>query len=81
MGEATEISHHHSEAMIEGYGNADPGARFDARRLADEENVLALPGSLFGPGQDGFIRIAFANAEASVMPALAERLAADAAKN
>ena len=52
-----------------------------ARRLADEQNVLALPGSMFGPGQDGFIRIAFANAEASVMPALAERLAADAARN
>jgi aspartate/methionine/tyrosine aminotransferase len=51
-----------------------------ARRLADEQNVLALPGSMFGPEQDGFIRIAFANAEASVMQDLAERLAADAAK-
>ncbi len=52
-----------------------------ARRLADEQNVLALPGSMFGPGQEGFIRIAFANAEASVMPDLAKRLAADAAKS
>ena len=52
-----------------------------ARRLADEQNVLALPGSMFGPGQDAFLRIAFANAEASVMPALAERLAADSARN
>ena len=52
-----------------------------ARRLADEQNVLALPGSMFGPGQEGFIRIAFANAEASVMPDLAKRLAADAARN
>jgi aspartate/methionine/tyrosine aminotransferase len=50
-----------------------------ARRLADEQNVLALPGSMFGPGQDSFLRLAFANAEASVMPALAERLAADSA--
>jgi aspartate/methionine/tyrosine aminotransferase len=51
-----------------------------ARRLADEQNVLALPGSMFGPGQDAYLRLAFANAEATVMPALAERLAADAAR-
>ncbi len=51
-----------------------------ARRLADEQNILALPGSLFGPAQDGFLRLAFANAEAAVMPELAKRLAADAAK-
>ncbi len=51
-----------------------------ARRLADEQNVLALPGSMFGPGQEEFIRVAFANAEAGIMPALAERLAADAAR-
>ena len=51
-----------------------------ARRLADEQNVLALPGSMFGVGQDGYVRIAFANAEASVMPDLGGRLAADAAK-
>jgi aspartate/methionine/tyrosine aminotransferase len=50
-----------------------------ARRLADEQNVLALPGSMFGPGQEGFLRIAFANAEAAVMPELARRLAEDAA--
>jgi len=51
-----------------------------ARRLADEQNVLALPGSMFGPGQEAYLRLAFANAEASVMPALAARLAADAAR-
>jgi aspartate/methionine/tyrosine aminotransferase len=51
-----------------------------ARRLADEQNILALPGSMFGPAQDGFLRIAFANAEAAMMPELAKRLAADAAK-
>jgi aspartate/methionine/tyrosine aminotransferase len=51
-----------------------------ARRLADEQNVLALPGSMFGPGQDAYLRLAFANAEATVMPALAERLAADATR-
>jgi aspartate/methionine/tyrosine aminotransferase len=51
-----------------------------ARRLADEQNVLALPGSMFGPGQEAYLRLAFANAEAAAMPALAERLAADAAR-
>jgi aspartate/methionine/tyrosine aminotransferase len=51
-----------------------------ARRLADEQNVLALPGSMFGPGQEEFIRVAFANAEGGTMPDLAERLAADAAR-
>ena len=51
-----------------------------ARRLADEQNVLALPGSMFGPGQEEYLRVAFANVEAAAMPALAERLAADAAR-
>ncbi len=51
-----------------------------ARRLADEQNILALPGSMFGPAQEGFLRIAFANADAAMMPELAKRLAADAAK-
>jgi aspartate/methionine/tyrosine aminotransferase len=49
-----------------------------ARRLAAEENMLCLPGSMFGPGQDGFLRLAFANVEASVMPDIAARLARDA---
>ena len=51
-----------------------------ARRLADRQNVLALPGSMFGPGQESYLRIAFANAEAAAMPDLAKRLAADAAQ-
>lgn len=49
-----------------------------ARRLAAEENMLCLPGSMFGPAQDAFLRLAFANVEASVMPDIAARLAADA---
>lgn len=47
-----------------------------ARRLAVEHNLLTLPGSFFGPGQDGYLRFAFANLEASWMPAIAERLLA-----
>jgi aspartate/methionine/tyrosine aminotransferase len=49
-----------------------------ARRLADQQNILCLPGSMFGGGQDAFLRFAFANVAAEAMPAIAERLAADA---
>jgi aspartate/methionine/tyrosine aminotransferase len=49
-----------------------------ARRLADRQNILCLPGSMFGEGQDEFLRFAFANVAADAMPAIAERLAADA---
>lgn len=51
-----------------------------ARRLVDRQNLLALPGSVFGPNQDGFLRIAFANVDAGLMPEIAARLAADAAE-
>jgi aspartate/methionine/tyrosine aminotransferase len=50
-----------------------------ARRLADEQNILALPGSMFGPGQEAYLRVAFANVAAEAMPDLAARLAADSA--
>lgn len=46
-----------------------------ARRLAGERNLLCLPGTMFGPGQERMLRFAFANVDASVMPAIAERLA------
>lgn len=51
-------------------------AKTVAKRLIDEYNVLCLPGSTFGPGQDDYLRLAFANLDAEQMPALAERLAA-----
>ena len=34
-----------------------------AKKLAWNENLLLLPGSMFGPDQDSFLRIAFANVE------------------
>ena len=34
-----------------------------AKKLALNENLLLLPGSMFGPDQDSFLRIAFANVE------------------
>jgi len=36
--------------------------------------VLCLPGSAFGPGQDGHLRLAFAGADADRIALLAERL-------
>jgi hypothetical protein len=51
-----------------------------ARRLADEQNILAIPGSIFGPGQESYLRLAFANVPAESTRALAERLAEDAAR-
>lgn len=50
-----------------------------ARRLVDKQNLLALPGSMFGPGQEDFLRVAFANVDAGRMPEIAARLAGDAA--
>jgi aspartate/methionine/tyrosine aminotransferase len=45
-----------------------------AMRLAGEHDMLCLPGSMFGPGQDSYLRIAFANAESSDMETLVDRL-------
>lgn len=50
-----------------------------ARRLVGRQNLLALPGAMFGPGQDDYLRVAFANVEKDWMPEIAARLAADAA--
>ncbi|MBN2644050.1 MAG: aminotransferase [Desulfuromonadaceae bacterium] len=32
-----------------------------ARRLADEANLICLPGEVFGPGLEGYLRLAFGN--------------------
>lgn len=45
-----------------------------ARRLFDEQSVLALAGEMFGPDQDRYLRLAFANLEDSDIPELARRL-------
>ncbi|MCB1377881.1 MAG: aminotransferase [Alphaproteobacteria bacterium] len=45
-----------------------------AMRLAGDHDVLCLPGSMFGPGQDDYLRIAFANAEPADMETLTGRL-------
>ncbi len=51
-------------------------ARDVARRLADEHNILCLPGTFFGPNQEQCLRLAYANATAEEMPVLADRLKA-----
>lgn len=45
-----------------------------AQRLAQEFGVLCLPGSWFGPGQEDYLRFAFANLDGEAMPAIAARL-------
>ncbi len=47
-----------------------------AKRLAQEFDVLCLPGSMFGPHQEEYLRFAFANVEKEKMALLAERLSA-----
>jgi aspartate/methionine/tyrosine aminotransferase len=46
-----------------------------ARRLVDEASLLTLPGTMFGPGQERFLRLAFANAPGEAAPTVAARLA------
>ena len=49
-------------------------ARDVAKRLAGSHDVLCLPGSMFGPGQDAYLRFAFANSPVEGMATLVERL-------
>lgn len=47
-----------------------------AMRLAREHNLLVLPGSMFGQGQERYLRIAFANAASAQMEEVVSRLIA-----
>jgi aspartate/methionine/tyrosine aminotransferase len=51
-----------------------PDAVAMAEALAVDRGLLGLPGPFFGPGQDRHLRLAFANAEESVIAQLPERL-------
>jgi aspartate/methionine/tyrosine aminotransferase len=53
-----------------------PGQRSSAvsRMLADEENLLTIPGDMFGAGQERFVRLAFANVSDDRIPLVLERL-------
>lgn len=50
------------------------GSTAVAERLAREHAVLCVPGEMFGPGQEPYLRFAFANLEADRIPMLVERL-------
>ncbi|HZS81784.1 MAG TPA: aminotransferase [Stellaceae bacterium] len=60
---------------------AGSSARAVAQRLAEEENMLCLPGSMFGPGQEAYLRFAFANVAAERMEEIADRLGRSARLN
>jgi aspartate/methionine/tyrosine aminotransferase len=47
-----------------------------ARMLATDHNLLCLPGSMFGPDQENYLRLAFANLEAGKMKEVVSRLSA-----
>ncbi len=49
-------------------------SRVVARRLFDEQSVLALAGEMFGPDQDRYLRLAFANLDDRDIPELVRRL-------
>jgi aspartate/methionine/tyrosine aminotransferase len=49
-------------------------SRIVAKRLADEENLLTIPGDMFGTGQERFLRLAFANVSDDRIPTVLERL-------
>ncbi len=53
-----------------------PEAVATAERLAVERGLLGLPGPFFGPGQERHLRLAFANAEESVIEQVPSRLTA-----
>ena len=58
---------------------ADQGSDRVARRLAQQENLLCLPGTMFGPDQEDYLRFAFANARPQAMEELVARLVASQA--
>ncbi len=53
-------------------------ARVVARRLADEHNLLTIPGEYFGVHQEQFLRLAFGNVTGDELTAVAQRLATSA---
>ncbi|WP_207479968.1 aminotransferase [Arenibaculum pallidiluteum] len=54
---------------------SDRGATEVARGLAADQNLLTLPGPMFGAGQERFLRVAFANVDGTLAPEVAARLA------
>ena len=55
---------------------AGQSGRQVARRLAQQENLICLPGEAFGPGLEGYLRLAFGNITAEAIPAAVQRFCA-----
>ncbi len=51
-------------------------ARQAARKLIENQQLICLPGSYFGPDQDSYLRLAFANLESDQFPQVIQRLLA-----
>lgn len=93
MQDRTEALRVAFRASNSGYGLVSSGAYFAwvrhpfsgmdsaavARMLATDHNLLCLPGSMFGPGQENYLRLAFANLEADKMKEVVSRLSASSA--
>jgi aspartate/methionine/tyrosine aminotransferase len=54
---------------------ADRPAAVVVKELVEKAGVLCLPGPYFGPGQEGHLRVAFANAGVEALTALRQRFA------
>ena len=53
---------------------ADRSSASVGRTLAHDHGILCLAGSMFGPGQDRYLRLAFANVDLPAIDELVERL-------
>ncbi len=60
-------------AYVEHPYDGKPSAEV-SKWLADAHNLLTIPGSMFGAGQDRFIRFAFANVGDAMVPPIFDRL-------
>ncbi|MGO6904226.1 aminotransferase class I/II-fold pyridoxal phosphate-dependent enzyme, partial [Rhizobium ruizarguesonis] len=53
---------------------ADKSSSEVAEKLAKESGIVCLPGAYFGERQEGYLRLAFANADVASIGLLSERL-------
>ena len=51
----------------------DLNGRQAARKLAEQANLICLPGEAFGPGLEPYLRLAFGNIETASIPQVVER--------
>ena len=47
-----------------------------ARKMAEESNLICLPGEVFGPGLGSYLRLAFGNVKLAQIPAAVARFTA-----